>query len=115
VVGTRISVVGNQISARGGSFVVAIVAAPVCDVSNNQTVRTASDSALGNAAAADIFVTARSLVVGGNRVVGPKGPSMSLHVAEGRYTVLGNITTGEILVPAAPLASPWAPLNVLAS
>jgi hypothetical protein len=37
---------------------------------------------------------------------------MSLHAPDGRYTVLGNITSGDILVPAAPLAAPWAPLNV---
>jgi hypothetical protein len=113
IIGTRVSVRGNQITARGGSLVVAIVAVPSCDFSNNQSLRTASANALGNATIADIFVTAQTLIVGGNRVVGPKGPSMSLHAPEGHYTVLGNITSGDILVPTAPLAAPWASLNVL--
>jgi hypothetical protein len=113
IVGTRVSARGNQITARGGSFVVAIVAVPICDFSNNQSLRTATANALGNVTVVDIFLSAQTLVVGGNRVVGPKGASMSLHAPDGRYTVLGNITSGDILVPSAPLAAPWAPLNVL--
>ena len=109
---TRVSVRGNQISTRGGSYAVAIVAVPICDFSNNQCQRTTSANAVDGATAADILLNGQTLVVGGNRIVGAKEPSMSLHVAEGRYTVLGNITSGDILVPSVPLAAPWAQLNV---
>ena len=60
-----------------------------------------------------IYLGSQTLVVGGEPCLsGPRGPSMSLHVPDGCYTVLGNITSGQILVPSAPLGPPWAPLNV---
>ena len=113
--GFRISVRGNQITARGGTFAVAIAAVPICDFSNNQCVRSAAAGVATNVTGPDVFLAAQTLVVGGNRVVGPKGPSMSLQAPEGRYTVLGNITAGEILAQQAPLTAPWMALNVQSS
>lgn len=107
-----ISVRGNQITARGGTFAVAISAVPICDFSNNQCVRSAAAGVATNVTQPDVFLAAQTLVVGGNRVAGPKGPSMSLQAPEGRYTVLGNITAGSILAQQAPLTDPWAALNV---
>ena len=40
---------------------------------------------------------------------------VSLQAPEGRYTVLGNITAGEILAQQAPLTAPWMALNVQSS
>jgi hypothetical protein len=47
---------------------------------------------------------------------GPRVPAMQWQLSpqNGLYTVLGNITTREILVKGAALPAPWAPLNVMA-
>ncbi|MDB5970559.1 MAG: hypothetical protein JWQ90_3009 [Hydrocarboniphaga sp.] len=107
----RVDFRGNQITARGGAFAVAILAYPLCDFSNNQCLRSSAlESTLP-----DIYLAADTLLVAGNRVSGVgKKPSMTLFPQEDRYTVLGNITSSEILVRSAPLAAPWAPLNVQA-
>ena len=112
---SRVSVRGNQITARGGTYAVAIAAVPTCDFSHNQCVRSAAVAAGTNISLPDVLLTAQTLVVAGNRVVGPKGLSMVLHAQTGAFTVLGNVTAGDIQAQQAPLADPWAPLNVAGS
>ena len=84
---------------------------PICDFSNNQCLRSAVASVGSNVIPPDVILSAQTLIVGGNRISGPKGPSMALLVQEGRFTVLGNITSGDIRVQAGPLGDPWAALN----
>lgn len=105
----RANVHGNQVSARGGSFAAAIVGVLACDFSHNQCTRIAGATLA--TPAPDVLLFAQTQVVDGNRVEGPKGTSIQMQVAEGRFTVLGNVTNGAVRVGNAPLPDPWAALN----
>ena len=60
----------------------------------------------------------RAIIASSNYVEGARDlPAMRLQLLpeNGPFTVIGNITSGQILINGAPLPAPWAPLNVVAS
>jgi hypothetical protein len=68
---------------------------------------------VGSGNAPDVSLQSSTLIVSNNRVVGGR---ISIHIdaAQGRYTVLGDICHGKILVesPSIDIYSPWALLNL---
>ena len=102
------SVRGNVVAARGGAHAVAVMTSPTCEFSGNQCTHTASGS---TGTQPDVLLAAPAVIAANNRIAGPKGPSLALQTQEGHFTVLGNVTSGEILVQNAALAAPWAALN----
>ena len=61
--------------------------------------------------------TSAALVSTNYMVGATKTPAlvMKLPPKNGPFTVLGNVTSGEIQINGSPLAAPWAPLNVVIS
>jgi hypothetical protein len=105
---TRGAVLGNVFGARGGSPAVHVLTSGECLFSDNRVELVGrGDSAvqLGSSAA----------VVSANRVRG--GVTASIAIAgqpadKPVATVLGNITSGQILVQGQKLGPPWDALNV---
>ena len=52
------------------------------------------------------------MVVASNNILNFGIPPLQISAPEGKYTVLGNITTTSIMVNSQNLAGVWAPLNV---
>jgi hypothetical protein len=65
----------------------------------------------GGAASADVILAGGTLIVASNRVQAAE-LSMDLHVSDQRFTVLGNVCRGRILVNGSALPAPWLPLNL---
>jgi hypothetical protein len=98
----RGSVLGNTFIARGPAPAVEISAHGECVFSEN---RVESMLNVGRA----VLITTGVGIISSNRV---RGGDVSIHVLDAKQVaVLGNITTGEIVVPNG-LQSPWDKLNL---
>ena len=96
------SVLGNTFLARAAVPAVQIVARGECLFSDNRVESRANDS--GTA----VFLTSAVAIISGNRV---RGGEISIRAQTRQAAVLGNITTGAIVVPNG-LQDPWAQLNL---
>jgi hypothetical protein len=104
---SQLTVQGNQLESFGQSETVRIATRASCIFSNNQCVL---DLRTDQPAAA---VGAGALVASGNYLQAPGDLALVITVPEpGAFTVLGNVTRGQIRVNGAPLAPPWLQLNV---
>jgi hypothetical protein len=102
---------GNFLEAYGAAPVIRVEASGALTLSTNRCVLNAAREAVAEAQAG-------AIIVSGNYLEGaPRVPAMRLELLpeNGPFTVLGNITSGEILINGVPLSAPWAPLNVVAS
>jgi hypothetical protein len=95
------SVLGNVLLARGAASAVELIAAGECLINSNRV------ELRGNNRAA-VRVATGAAIVNANRV---RGGEISIQVIAKSVAVLGNITTGTILVPGG-LQPPWDALNV---
>ncbi len=103
--GARLVTTGNQIETRSGDPAVLLLFRAGDSVfGHNQCLRE------GSADTADV-VLGDTLIVASNRVRGG-GTSLDLHAGERRFTVLGNIAGGKIVMNGSGLPAPWAPLNL---
>lgn len=102
----RLVTAGNQIETRSGDPAVLLLFATGESVfTHNQCRRE------GSADTPDVVLGADTLIVASNRVQGG-GTSLDLHAGERRFTVVGNIAGGKIIVNGGGLPAPWAPLNL---
>jgi hypothetical protein len=97
----RGSVQGNVLRARGAASAVELIAAGECLINGNRV------ESRGNNRAA-VRVATGAAIVNANRV---RGGEISIQVIATSVAVLGNITTGTIVVPGG-LKAPWDVLNV---
>ena len=102
----RLAMTGNQIEVTGPApALLAKFVSGDCVFSHNQCRRLEAGDG------SDVILAADTLIVASNRVQGGR-ISLELDVAERHYTVLGNITRGQIMVSGGGLIPPWAPLNI---
>ena len=99
----RGSVLGNALSARGTTPAVELSAAGECLFNDNRV------EARLNTGKADVILATSVAIVNANRVRGGKA-SIEL-VGTRKAAVLGNITTGRIVIPDG-LQPPWDALNL---
>lgn len=114
--GASIAISGNHILAKSSDQATVVVSFQRgdCQYSGNHCVQ------ITGGQNGCVHLTAETLVVASNRVVGGKGTAMHLmpkeHLVDGKplpnCTVLGNITGGKILVLGNALKLPWEPLNL---
>jgi hypothetical protein len=101
--GARAGIIGNMLSARGPAPAVLVVAGQECLFNDNRVEASTKSIAVSLESAIAIIST--------NRV---RGGESSIRLTNARaMTVLGNITTGSILIPGGIANTPWAPLNVI--
>lgn len=93
-------------SATGGGEMPAMLIA----VTGNAVVSANRATQMRDSRASTVQVEAAAATIATNVAVGGR-PSMDLMVDPERVAVLGNLTSGEIIVKGAPLAAPWDPLN----
>jgi len=106
---SQLTLQGNQLESYGQSATVRIGTRASCVFSNNQCVL---DLQTDQPVAA---VGAGALVASGNYLQAPGDLAFVITLpAAGAFTVLGNITRGQIRVNGAPLTAPWQQLNVAA-
>jgi hypothetical protein len=97
---------GNQITTIGAEPAVLLVFGAGTQVfANNQCQR------LEAGEEADVVLGGDTVIVTSNRMEGT-GLSLDVRAEERRYTVVGNICGGKIIVKNAPLPAPWKPLNL---
>ena len=101
--GASVSVLGNVLAARGATPAVAVEASGDCLFNDNRCELRANNSS------AAVRITSGVTIVSANRVRSGK-VSMELLGDPKRMTVLGNVTTGDII---PELGLPWDALNVL--
>lgn len=100
----RVAVRGNQLEIQAGDPGVMILCRQGdCLYAENHSRH------LKPVGGADVQLTANTLIVSSNRVLGRA--TMSLQPTKLFCTVLGNITGADILVNGGPLPTPWIPLN----
>ncbi len=107
----------NLLEGYGGSPTVSVIANGAFTFSTNRCLLTAV-ATQGNIAQSVAQMRAAAIIASANYLEGPpKLPALVLQLApeKGPFTVLGNISSGAILVNGSVLAVPWAPLNVIAS
>jgi hypothetical protein len=103
VLPARGAVLGNALAARGGALAVELVAAGECLFNDNRVESTGNDRL-----PAVLIVTPVALVQG-NRV---RSVGRSIQVLGSKSAaVLGNVTTGAIVIPGG-LVAPWDALNL---
>ena len=103
VPGARAAIIGNMLTARGPAPAVLIVAGQECLFNDNRVEASNKNIAVSLESAVAIIST--------NRV---RGGEASIRLTNARtMTVLGNITTGNIIIPGGMANTPWAPLNVI--
>jgi hypothetical protein len=98
---------GNVMEAESFSAVAELSVSGSCVFADNQGTL----FALGNARA-PLAVLSAPMVVASNNILNFGAPPLQINAPEGKYTVLGNITTTSIMVNNQNLAGVWAPLNV---
>jgi hypothetical protein len=99
---TRAAVLGNVLNARGTTPAVELSAAGECLFNDNRV-----ESVLNSKAAVTLATTVA--IVSANRV---RSGDISIQVAGARAAaVLGNVTSGQIVVPGG-LQAPWETLNL---
>jgi hypothetical protein len=105
-----VGVQGNLLEAYGTAPVVSVVTSGILTFSANRCLLSTG----GEQSVAQAQVGA--VVVSANYLEGPvKIPALTLQLPKtSPFTVLGNITSGVIMINGSALAAPWAPLNVLA-
>jgi len=101
---------GNLLEAYGEAPCVSVAILGAFGFANNRCLL----STRGQPVAA---VRVGALVANANYLQGPASvPAFTVQLPDrGPFTMLGNMTSGSILINGAALASPWAPLNVTAS
>lgn len=62
-----------------------------------------------------VLIAAGAAIVSQNRVLWTENEFPAINIKSKLFTVLGNITKGNIHVDGGVLPAPWAPLNILAS
>lgn len=101
--GARAGIIGNMLSARGPAPAVLIVAGQECLFNDNRVESGSRSVAVSLESAVAIIST--------NRV---RGGESSIRLTGARaVTVIGNITTSNIIIPGGIANTPWAPLNVI--
>lgn len=107
--GASASVLGNVLAARGSTPAVDLAASGDCLFNDNRCELRGSGGAIA------VRITSGATIVNANRVRGGKASIQLLGNAK-RIAVVGNITTGAIVVgaipPGATLPPPWDALNV---
>jgi len=108
---------GNLLESYGTAPAVRVVARGALTLSTNRCLL--GTAAVGNAAFIPPVVEgdAGAVMANTNYLEGAtKTPSMVVKLLpeNGPFTVLGNISSGEIQINGSGLAAPWAPLNVIA-
>lgn len=110
-----VDVHGNLLETYGVASAVRVAAGGTLNFSNNRCLL----SALAGATAGQPVARAQvgAALASSNYLEGPAGaPAFALHLPDNApVTVLGNITSGVILINGTALPAPWAPLNVVAS
>ena len=101
---------GNLLEAYGEAPCVSVTILGAFGFANNRCFL----STRGQPVAA---VRAGALAANANYLQGPANvPAFTVQLPDrGPFTMLGNMTSGSILINGAALTSPWAPLNVTAS
>ena len=102
--GSSISVLGNILASRGGLPVVQIVTTGDCLFSDNRCELRGQGPA--------VQLSAGAIIVNANRVRGGD-PSLEIGGITAKATVLGNITTGAIVLGAPAETPPGAPFNLV--
>jgi hypothetical protein len=105
VAAPRGSLIGNVLAARGASSAVQVFAAGECLFSDNRV-----EARTGRVAA--VVLSTPVAIVNANRVRGGE-PSMQIAATAKSAAVLGNITTGAIVISGG-LQPPWDALNLRA-
>ena len=108
-----VGIQANLLEAYGVSPTVSVIANGVFTFSTNRCLLTAVSSRNQTVAQAQ----AGAIIANANYLEGPaKVTALLLQLVpeNGPFTVLGNISSGEILINGNPLALPRAPLNVIA-
>ncbi len=112
ILGENVGVRGNGLALYGDAPAVGISVAGKCLFSDNQANLLAPENI------PVLVLQASAAVLNANHFERPGPPDMEvarLHVTTAdSFTVLGNITTGRILVNDEELKDPWKPLNVIA-
>ena len=106
----QLTVQGNQLQSYGQAETALIATQASCVFSNNQCsldLKTDRPAALVGAGA--VVASANIL-----RAPGDLSLVITLQPTSSSFTVVGNVTRGQIRVNGAPLAAPWLPLNVVA-
>lgn len=100
---------GNMFEARGDAPAVDIATDGAVAFSDNRCLHTSQiQSGVVN-------ISAGSVIAIGNHVEDQHQSKIAMTISAKVYTVLGNITSGQITVNGPPLGDPWAPLNVIGS
>jgi hypothetical protein len=101
--GARAGIVGNTLVARGPVPAVLVAAGQECLFNDNRVE--ASNKSIG------VSLESAVAIISSNRV---RSGENSIRLTTARaVTVLGNITTGNIIIPGGIANTPWAPLNVI--
>lgn len=115
-----ISVRGNLLESFGGRTPVEIGTAGGCQFIDNRCFHTSTQGTSTVPAPPAAEITAGAMIVSGNYVEGPARATTAVALntfgTGAPYTIVGNITSGEIAVDGQQLSqmgAPWAPLNVL--
>jgi hypothetical protein len=107
---------GNLVESYGMAPAVRVVARGTLTLSTNRCLL--GTATVGNAALIPVVEgEAGAVMANTNYLEGAaKTPSMVVKLLpeNGPFTVLGNISNGEIQINGSGLAAPWAPLNVIA-
>jgi hypothetical protein len=102
--GARASIMGNLLSARGLAPAVLVVAGAEC-LFNDNRVETRGNRNLS------VVIESAVAIISSNRV---RDGEASIRLTAARsVVVIGNITTGPIIIPGGIANTPWAPLNVI--
>jgi Family of unknown function (DUF6519) len=101
---SSVIVQGNVLRARGGTPAVHMITGLDIKFSDNRCTLNGNNTAVN--------LNCRVAVVSSNIVRGLGRNSVEVPGTDVQFTVVGNVTSGEILVRGQPLPTPWAPLNV---
>lgn len=110
---------GREIVGLHGNLLEGYGAAPVILVEADGALTLSTNRCVLNAARVPVAeAQAGAIIASDNYLEGSQGvPAMRLQLLpeNGPFTVLGNITSGEIFINSGALPAPWAALNVVAS
>ncbi len=111
---------GQQILAVRGNLLEASGSVSTADIRSQGAVVFSENRCLlapaPNTSNAIVDIDATAAIASGNYVERPKQdggpPAFDIDIGNGPFTVLGNISTGAVLLNGAALGAPWAALNV---
>jgi hypothetical protein len=101
---SSVIVQGNVLRARGGTPAVHMITGLDIKFSDNRCTLNGNNTAVN--------LNCRVAVVSSNIVRGLGRNSVEVPGTDVQFTVVGNVTSGEIFVRGQPLPAPWEPLNV---